>query len=92
MLKECTTPEVPELRRLGGTLRRSRTEILNHHRTGDSNGPTEAMILIIKKIKRAGYGFTNSQHYQRRLLAYYGLKKQTRRVVSMRGQGPHLAA
>ena len=50
------------------------------------------MILIIKKIKRAGYGFTNSQHYQRRLLAYYGLKKQTRRVVSMRGQGPHLAA
>lgn len=59
VLVECATSDVPELRRLGRTLDRWQTEIINHHRTGDSNGPTEAMNLLIKKIKRAGCGFTN---------------------------------
>lgn|GEM_PF-992333 len=92
VLEECSTSEVPELRRLGGTLRRWRSEILNHHRTGDSNGPTEAMNLLIKKIKRAGCGFTNFQHYRLRLLAHCGLQWQTHRATSMRGRSPHLAA
>lgn len=92
VLEECATSEVPELRRLGGTLRRWRTEIINHHRTGDSNGPTEAMNLLIKKVKRAGCGFTNFEHYRLRLLAHCGLKWQTHRAASMRGRSPHLAA
>jgi transposase len=37
VIDECTTSEVKELRRLGGTLTRWRTEILAHHTTGDSN-------------------------------------------------------
>jgi transposase len=92
VLDECRTSEVPELRRLGRTLKRWATEIVNHHRTGDSNGPTEAMNLLVKKIKRSGCGFTNFGHYRLRLLAHCGLKWQTHRAASMRGRTPHLAA
>jgi transposase len=92
LLEECRTSEVPELQRLGTTLSRWRTELINHHRTGDSNGPTEAMNLLIKKIKRAGCGFTNFRHYRLRLLAHCGLKWHTHRAVSMRGRSPHLVA
>jgi len=92
VLAECKGSEVPELQRLGKTLRRWRSEILNHHVTGDSNGPTEAMNLLIKKIKRVGCGFTNFKHYRLRLLAHCGLKWQTHRTASMRGRSPHLAA
>jgi hypothetical protein len=49
--------DVPEIQSLGRTLRKWRTEILNHHRTGASNGPTEGMNLCIKKVKRSGHGY-----------------------------------
>jgi len=53
------------MRSLGQTLERWRTEILNHHRTGASNGPTESLNLCVKKVKRAGRGFTCFEHYRR---------------------------
>ena len=81
-----------ELRRLGGTLAKWCPEILAHHVTGDSNGPTESMNLLIKNIKRVGRGFTNFDHYRLRLLAHCGLEWQTHRTASMRGRSPHLAA
>ncbi len=46
----------PELRRLLKMLRRWRSEILAHHRTGASNGPVEAANLLIKQVKRSGRG------------------------------------
>lgn len=92
VIAECVASEVKELRRLGGTLTKWRSEILAHHVTGDSNGPTEAMNLLIKNIKRVGRGFTNFEHYRLRLLAHCGLEWQTHRTASMRGRSPHLAA
>ena len=59
----CKSDEVPEIRSLGDTLERWQSEILNHHRTGASNGPTEGMNLCLKRIKRAGHGFTSFKHY-----------------------------
>ena len=50
----CQQDAVPELRALGRTLQRWRLEILNHHRTGASNGPTEGMNLCVKKVCAAG--------------------------------------
>ena len=50
----CQDDDVEEIRSLGATLERWRTEILNHHRTGASNGPTEGLNLCVKKVKRAG--------------------------------------
>jgi transposase len=64
--------EVEEIRSLGDTLERWQHEILNHHRTGASNGPTEGMNLCVKKIKRAGRGFTSFTHYRLRVLLHAG--------------------
>ena len=68
----CLEDEVAEIRSLGHTLKRWREEILNHHRTGASNGPTEAMNLCVKKVKRAGNGFRTFSHYRLRVLLHTG--------------------
>lgn len=44
----CRQDPVPEIPTLGGTLWRWREEILNHHRTGASNGPTEGTNFCAK--------------------------------------------
>jgi len=41
----CRADTVAEIRSLGATLTRWRTEILAHHATGASNGPTEGLII-----------------------------------------------
>ena len=68
----CQSDEVPEIRSLGYTLERWPHEILNHHRTGASNGPTEGMNLCVKRIKRAGRGFSCFEHYRLRVLLHAG--------------------
>ena len=68
----CRADEVDEIRSLGNTLARWRTEILNHHRTGASNGPTEGLNLCVKKVKRAGRGFKCFEHYRLRVLLHAG--------------------
>ena len=60
--------QVAQIRTLGHTLERWSEEILNHHRTGASNGPTEGMNLCVKRIKRAGRGFSCFEHYRLRVL------------------------
>jgi len=68
----CSTDPVPEVRTLGRTLARWREEILNHHRTGASNGPTEGQNFCAKQVKRAARGMTNFDHYRLRVLLYAG--------------------
>jgi transposase len=68
----CGEDQVPELRSLGRTLARWRTEILNRHRTGASNGPTEGLNLLVKKVKRAGHGFRSFANYRLRILLHAG--------------------
>ena len=64
--------EVPEIRTMAHTLSRWRQEILNHHRTGASNGPTEGMNFCAKQVKRAGRGFKTFSNYRLRVLLYAG--------------------
>src|ERR1700712_5267141 len=66
----CADSEVPELHRLARTLDSWREELLARFTVGAvSNGPTEAINLLIKKIKRVGHGFRNFANY--RLLEAY---------------------
>ena len=60
------------MRSLGGTLARWRAEILAHHTTGASNGPTEGLNLLVKKVKRAGHGFRSFANYRLRILLHAG--------------------
>ncbi len=71
-IEGCRTDPVAEIESLGRTLARWRTEILAHHTTGASNGPTEGLNLLIKKVKRAGHGFRSFANYRLRILLHAG--------------------
>jgi transposase len=62
----------PEVRSLGRTLRRWRDHIVAWHEARATNGPTEAMNNLIKRIKRIGFGFRRLRHYRVRALLYAG--------------------
>jgi transposase len=62
----------PELRGMAHTLGRWRTQILAWHVTGVSNGPTEGLNALIKKVKRIAAGFRNFAHYRLRVLLHTG--------------------
>ncbi len=82
-----------ELSRLARTVRAWEAEILAWHVTGGcSNGPTEAVNLLIKKVKRVGHGFRNFANYRLRLLLHCGVRWQTHRTARLRGRSPRLAA
>jgi transposase len=85
--------DVAELSRLARTVRAWQTEILAWHLTaGCSNGPTEAINLLIKKVKRVGHGFRNFANYRLRLLLHCGVRWQTHRTARLRGRAPCLVA
>jgi transposase len=85
--------EVAELTRLARTVGAWQAEILAWHATdGCSNGPTEAVNLLVKKVKRVGHGFRNFANYRLRLLLHCGVAWQTHRTASLRGRGPRLVA
>jgi transposase len=71
-ISACKTDDVDEIRTLGRTLSHWHDEILNHHRTGVSNGPTEGQNFCAKQVKRAGRGFANFEHYRLRVLLHAG--------------------
>jgi transposase len=68
----CAADDVEEIRSLGRTLASWRTEILEHHKTGASNGPTEGLNLCVKKVKRCGHGLRRFEHYRLRVLLHAG--------------------
>jgi transposase len=68
----CAEDEVEDIQALGRTLASWRTEILEHHKTGASNGPTEGLNLCVKKVKRCGHGFRTFDHYRLRVLLHAG--------------------
>ncbi len=68
----CAADDVEEIRALGRTLASWRTEILAHHTTGASNGPTEGLNLCVKKVKRCGHGFRSFKNYRLRVLLHAG--------------------
>ena len=68
----CRADEVEEIRSLANTLSSWRSEIIAHHHSGASNGPTEGLNLLVKKVKRCGHGFRNFDNYRLRVLLHAG--------------------
>ena len=64
----ATVYDVEETNRLAGTLRQWQTEILAYFDTGLTNGATEGRNLIVKQVKRQGFGYTNPDNYRLRVL------------------------
>jgi transposase len=60
---------IPEVARLGRTLRSWRPQVLAYFDTsGVSNGGTEAINLIIEKVRRLAHGFKDFDHYRLRIM------------------------
>jgi len=87
----CAADDVEEIRTLGETLANWKTEILAHHATGASNGPTEGLNLCVKKVKRCGHGFRSFENYRLRVLLHAGgITWPTRpRPPRIRTRSPH---
>jgi transposase len=62
----------PEIQRLGRTIRQWFDKIANFHIARVSNGPTESLNNLIKRVKRIGFGFRNFRNYRIRALLYAG--------------------
>lgn len=62
----------PEIDQLGRTITVWRRQIAAWHEAHVSNGPTEAVNNLIKRVKRVGFGFTNWRNYRTRVLLYTG--------------------
>ncbi|MGH9896528.1 MAG: ISL3 family transposase, partial [bacterium] len=88
----CREADVPELATLVGTIRRWEPQVLAYHTTGMSNGPTEAVNLLIENIRRTGYGMRNFANYRLRLLLRCGITWHTPAVARIRGRQPRLIA
>ena len=85
----CLADEVDEIVSLGNTLKRWRTQILAHHLAGASNGPTEAMNLLMKKIKRCGHGFKSFRNYRLRVFLHCrGIKWDAHPATTVRARSP----
>ena len=81
LLRHCLKRAMPpEIQRLGKTIRRWFDKICNYHLAKVSNGPTEALNNLVKRIKRIGFGFRNFENYRIRALLYAG--KPNWRVLS----------
>jgi transposase len=66
-------PDYPiEARSLGRTLIRWRAEIAAWHVAQVTNGPTEGMNNLVKRVKRVAFGFTSFRNYRTRALLYAG--------------------
>ena len=85
-LTSCADSGIPELVRLATTIDSWRSELLAYFTTGGiSTGPTEAINLLIKKIKRVGHGFRNFDNYRLRLLLHCDLDWGHYRVRNTNG-------
>jgi len=62
----------PEVQRLGRTISKWFDKLCNYHLAKVTNGPTEALNNLIKRIKRIGFGFRNFENYRIRALLYAG--------------------
>jgi transposase len=73
LMRHCLKKAMPpEVQRLGRTIRRWFEKICNFHISKMSNGPTEALNNLIKRVKRVGFGFRNFSNYRIRVLLYAG--------------------
>jgi transposase len=84
---------VAKLSRLAHIVRAREAEILAFHTAdGCSNGRTEAVNLLIKKVKRVAHGFRNFDNYRLRLLLHCRIRWRTHQIVRLRGRPPRLVA
>lgn len=70
LMESLPTCPIPEVARLGRTLKTWKREILAYwHTDRSNNGPTEAINNVIETTRRLARGFRNFDNYRLRILA-----------------------
>ena len=72
VLASLTTCPIPEIKRLGKTLKQWREAFLAYFDTGVSNGPVEAINGRLEHLRGIALGFRNLDHYILRSLIHSG--------------------
>jgi len=89
----CQVPGSSELARLSQTIRAWQTQLLAHFSTDRaSNGPTETVNRLIKRVKCVGVRFRNFTNYRLRLLLHCGIPWHTDRTPQIRRRSPRMVA
>jgi hypothetical protein len=57
-----------------------------------SNGPTEAVNLLVEKIRRIGHGYRRFDHYRRRLLLFCEIEWPAYLLLRIRVRRPSFVA
>ena len=71
--RHCLKPSMPpEVQKLGRAIQKWFDKICNYHLAKMTNGPTESINNLIKRVKRVGFGFRNFENYRIRALLYAG--------------------
>jgi transposase len=84
---------VPEVARLARTLRTWRPQLLAcFGPVRISNGPTEAINLLIEKIRRVAHGYRRFDNYRLRLLLHCGVTWDTVLTRRIRTRRPRMVA
>ncbi len=93
LLASLPSCPIPEIARLGRTLRSWRGELLAYFDTdGASNGPTEAMNLVVEKLRRNAHGFRNFANYRLRLLLHCGVTWHSALTPRIRSRRPRFVS
>lgn len=73
LIRDMDDPSWPEeVRSLGRTLKRWRNQIIAWHKANFTNGPTEAINNLTKRVKRVAFGFRKFRNFRVRALLYAG--------------------
>jgi len=92
-VRETRSTSVRETRGTSRTIHAWQDQLLAYFTTGRvSNGPTEAVNLLIKRIKRVGFGFRNFTNHRLRLLLHCGITWHTNRTPQTRRRSPRIVA
>lgn len=93
LIPKLVSCPVPEVACLGRTLTTWQREYLAYFDTDrTTNGPTEAVNLLIEKIRRVGHGYRNWHNYRLRLLLHCGTEWPTLLTPRIRRHRPRLVA
>ncbi len=69
LLDRMALSQLPEIKRLRGTLMKWKNEILNYFVTGLTNGRTEGFNNLAKLLQKRAFGFKSFKNYRLRLLS-----------------------
>lgn len=85
---------VPEVARLARTLRTWQPQLMACFTANEriSNGPTEALNLLIEKVRRVGHGYRTFANYRLRLLLHCGVAWDKVLTPRIRTRQPRIAA